>query len=63
MSLTEPVLLFFTTILYLGIVVLFFWAFYSVVTSLRSIARSQQQMAMTQAEILKAINNKSTERN
>ena len=63
MSLSEPVLLFFTTILYLGIVVLFFWAFYSVVTSLRSIARSQQQMAMTQAEILKAINNKSTERN
>ncbi|GAA4820654.1 hypothetical protein GCM10011365_25350 [Marinicella pacifica] len=63
MSLTEPVLLFFTTIMYLGIVVLFFWAFYSVVTSLRSIARSQQQMAMTQAEILKAINNKSTERN
>ena len=63
MSLSEPVLLFFTTILYLGIVVLFFWAFYSVVTSLRTIARSQQQMAMTQAEILKAINNKSTERN
>ncbi|MFV0544175.1 MAG: hypothetical protein ACK5L8_10855 [Marinicella pacifica] len=63
MSLSEPVLLFFTTILYLGIVVLFFWAFYSVVTSLRSIARSQQQMAMTQAEILKAITNKSAERN
>ena len=63
MSLSEPVLLFFTSIMYLGIVVLFFWALYSVVTSLRSIARSQQQIVLTQSEILKALYRKSTERN
>ncbi|MCX7544017.1 hypothetical protein [Marinicella gelatinilytica] len=58
MSLSEPVIFFLTTLVYLGFFFLLLWSLYSVVTSLRSIAQSQQQMATIQAEILKTLNKK-----
>ncbi len=55
MSLSEPVTFFLMTLVYLGFFFLLLWSLYSVVTSLRSIAQSQQQMTHIQAEILKSL--------